>query len=170
MAPTASGSAWSVKPTTIDQTALVAAPQRAVPRRVPGEKAGRVRKEAVVAATVVARNKRYEGLLVGGLAFFAGVSNVLCQSHYNCFANMMTGNVIWTMTALSRFDEHRLIKTKLNVTLSRSSFSLIDVITIKLKTTLRIASDMSSMTTKAPWFREDHLIMLKFAKFVDIDY
>ena len=59
-------------------------------------------KEAVVAATVVARNKRYEGLLVGGLAFFAGVSDVLCQSHYNCFANMMTGNVIWTMTALSR--------------------------------------------------------------------
>lgn len=59
-------------------------------------------KEAVVAATVVSRNKRYEGLLVSGFAFFAGLSDVLCQSHYNCFANMMTGNVIWSMTAISR--------------------------------------------------------------------
>lgn len=70
--------------------------------RMPTPCAAMAEAPSKVSAAVASRNKRYEGILVSGFAFFAGVADVLCQSHYNCFANMMTGNVIWAMTACGK--------------------------------------------------------------------
>ena len=42
-----------------------------------------------------------DNLLVGGLAFFAGVADVMAFDHYGCFANMMTGNTFRAMGALA---------------------------------------------------------------------
>ena len=41
------------------------------------------------------------------LAFLAGTSNAICQRRFDCFASMMTGNVIAASTALSerRWDD-----------------------------------------------------------------
>ena len=52
------------------------------------------------------------------------------------------------MTELSKLEEQRLISTRLKVVPSMSSFSFTEVMTIKLKTTLRMARDMSMRTTK----------------------
>ena len=41
-----------------------------------------------------------DSLLVGGLAFFAGVADVMAFDHYGCFANMMTGNTFRAMGAI----------------------------------------------------------------------
>ena len=41
-----------------------------------------------------------DNLLVGGLAFYAGVADVMAFDHYGCFANMMTGNTFRTMGAI----------------------------------------------------------------------
>jgi len=40
-------------------------------------------------------------VLVGGLAFLAGVADVMAFDHYGCFANMMTGNTFRAMGALA---------------------------------------------------------------------
>ena len=40
-------------------------------------------------------------MLVGGLAFLAGVADVMAFDHYGCFANMMTGNTFRAMGALA---------------------------------------------------------------------
>ena len=42
-----------------------------------------------------------DDMLVGGLAFLAGVTDVMTFDHYGCFANMMTGNTFRAMGALA---------------------------------------------------------------------
>ena len=40
--------------------------------------------------------------VTSGLAFLAGVADVLCYSQHTCYANMMTGNTIWAASSLAR--------------------------------------------------------------------
>jgi hypothetical protein len=54
----------------------------------------------VRAATLPAALAEPDNLLVGGLAFFAGVADVMAFDHYGCFANMMTGNTFRAMGAI----------------------------------------------------------------------
>ena len=51
-------------------------------------------------ATLPAALAEPDNLLVGGLAFYAGVADVMAFDHYGCFANMMTGNTFRTMGAI----------------------------------------------------------------------
>ena len=42
-----------------------------------------------------------DNMLVGGLAFLAGVADVMTFDHYGCYANMMTGNTFRAMGSLA---------------------------------------------------------------------
>ena len=57
-----------------------------------------------------------------------------------------------------RLEKQRLARTRLARTARSSSFSLMEVITTMLASTLRTARVMSRTTTSAPWFIGLHTV------------
>ena len=65
------------------------------------------------------------------------------------------------MTEQRRLEEQRFNSTRLKVLSIISPLSLIEEIIMMLKKMLMTARDMSSMTTRAPWFIRVQLVMFK---------